>query len=326
MATFRELLHTGTVSRSRGCVVSRLGSRKYAAGHRVVLTLAAALTFAASGDSAASQGLRKDDVQKMSRLSGLPGPSVVSTRQGLAVAIRSRGVKGPGGIVEGVELHGEVLDPGAVPDMGFASMRSRVDVDCANRRDRVVSMEVFASAGLEGEPERRTVPGGWVQPSPQAYLADVMRAVCGLRRSPDVQVASLAQDSDLPIATAVPKRPALRPAIGMTPAPTETAAPPAPKPATPKPPQKAAEARAKAPARTGSVSAQVAALGSRAAAEQTLNKVARLAPAGISTRVEPATVDGRDFYRALVQGFDTRAEASRFCRAVVAGGGDCFVR
>ncbi|MDZ4317996.1 MAG: hypothetical protein U1A07_04015, partial [Phenylobacterium sp.] len=186
---------------------------------RAAMVLVAALMTAASGDSAASQGIRKDDAQKMSRLSGLPGSAVVSVRQGLAIAIRHRGARGPDGIIRGVELHGEVIDPAFVPDMGFSSMTSRIDVDCANRRDRVVSMEVYSEPGLEGHPERRAVPGGWVQPSPQAYLADVLRAVCGLRRSPDVQVASLAEEPDLPIATAAPKRPALRPAIGLEPPP-----------------------------------------------------------------------------------------------------------
>jgi len=43
-------------------------------------------------------------------------------------------------------------------------------------------------------------------------------------------------------------------------------------------------------------------------------------------RVEPATVDGRGIYRAMVRGFDTRDQASRFCKTITAEGGACFVR
>lgn len=286
----------------------------------------AALVTATSGDSAASQGIRKDHVQKMSRLSGLPGSAVVSVRQGLAIAIRERGVRGPEGIIRGVELHGEVIDPAVVSDMGFSSMTSRVDVDCAHRRDRVVSMEVYPAPGLEGRPERRPVPGGWVQPSPQAYLADVLRAVCGLRRGPEVQVASLADEPDLPIATAAPKRPTLRPAIGLEPPPVKAVVP-APAPAQARPqPQPPKPAPAKALSGSGPIAVQVAAVGSHAAAQRAAAAAAKLAPRGAVARVEPATVDGRGFYRALVRGFDTRAEASRFCKVLTARGEPCFVR
>src|SRR4051812_39412983 len=102
----------------------------------------AIVTLAASGDSAASQSPPKDDIQKASRLATLSGATVVSVRQGLAIAIRDRGVRGSDGIVKGVEIQGEVMNAQAIEDMGFASLSSRVDVDCSNRRDRVVSMSV----------------------------------------------------------------------------------------------------------------------------------------------------------------------------------------
>lgn len=281
------------------------------------------MTLAASGDSAASQGVGKDYIQRMAKRSGLPVSSVVSVRQGLAVAIRDRGVRNAAGVIEGVRLHGEVIDPEMVADLGFASMTSRVDVDCANRRDRVVAMEVFAEPGLKGAPESRAVPGRWIQPSPQAYLADVLRAVCGGRKDAGVQVAAL-DPSDAPVATAVPKRPALRPAIGMDPPPAPAAKPADPKPAPPKPAP--APAKSDATGARGTPAVQVGALATRAAAEEAAKKAARQAPAGMAARVEAATVDGRDVYRALVRGFASRADANRFCKAFMAAGGACFVR
>jgi septal ring-binding cell division protein DamX len=137
-----------------------------------------------------------------------------------------------------------------------------------------------------------------------------------------VQVASLGQEPDAPMTTAAPSRPALRPALDVTaPAaepPKPAPPPPAPKPAAAKPDPRAASG--------GKVAVQVAALGARAAAEAAAQAAARKAPAGASAHVEPATVDGRDYYRALVRGFGSRDEASRFCRTLIAGGGACFVR
>lgn len=298
----------------------RLESRKPCAVRRGVVTFAALAALAASGESAASQSLRKDDVRTMSRLSGLPGPAVVSIRQGLAVAIRDRGTRGPDGVVQGVELHGEVIDPEKRAELGFSSMSSRVDVDCQGRRDRVVSMDVFPEHGLKGAGLRRPVPGGWVQPSAQAYLADVLRSVCGLRRNADVRIASLDDGPDIPMTTARPSRPALRPAIDPTPP------APAPEPKVSAPAAPAVDKPAPRAAMTGSVAVQVAALGTEAAANQAARAAARKAPAGAVARVEAARVDGRAYYRALVRGFPSRAEASRFCKVLIADGGACFVR
>jgi hypothetical protein len=269
----------------------------------------AAIALLASAESAAAQNIRREDAQKMSLITGLAAKAVVSSRGGFAVAIAKPGVRNADGVVEGVELHGETLDAGAAQLLGFSSMTSQLDVDCPRRRDRVISMVTFAEPALQGARQEREAPGGWIQPSPQAYLADVLRSVCGLRPNTVLQVASL---DDAPMSTSErTARPVLRPSIGLTPA--------TPAPAEPPKPQ--------APARKpGKVVAQVAAAPSEAAARAALKKVARHAPDGTANHVEQAMVDGRTFYRAQVRGFADRADAGRFCKAVIASGGDCFVR
>jgi hypothetical protein len=112
--------------------------------------------------------------------SGLPRASVVSVKSDLVVAIRDRGAASPGGgVIEGVVLQGEVTSAEAARSLGYRSMRSTVNVDCVRRRDLVVKMTVFTEPNAKGAAINRHVPGGWVQPSPDAYLAHVLRAVCG---------------------------------------------------------------------------------------------------------------------------------------------------
>lgn len=112
--------------------------------------------------------------------SGLPRASVISVKSDMVVAIRNRGNASPGGgIVEGVVLQGEVTSADAARSLGYRSMRSTVNIDCERRRDMVVKMTVFTEPGAKGTAINRHVPGGWVQPSPDAYLAHAIRAVCG---------------------------------------------------------------------------------------------------------------------------------------------------
>lgn len=319
MATPPELLHIRAVqSAMRNDAVSRLKSVKYQRNQWVVAGLAA-LGLMVSSDSAASQTVRREDVRKMVLMTGVRETSVISSRGGFAVAITRPGVRNANGVVEGVQLHGETLDAETAQLLGFSSMTSKVDVDCPRRRNQVMAMTTYAEPTLKGAREEREVPGGWIQPSPQAYLADVLRSVCGLKPNSALQVASL--DDDKPVAISERQgRPALRPSIGLNPATPQP--PPAP------PPQPvAAKPKAEAPPRKpGKVIAQVGAVPSESAARDLLKKVARHAPAGTTQKVEEASVDGRTLYRAQVRGFVDRPEAKRFCNAVTTAGGVCFVR
>lgn len=275
--------------------------------------------MAAFSDSAASQTVRREDVRKMVLMTGLPEASVVSSRGGFAVAIAKPGARNSDGVVEGVALHGETLDSETAALLGFSSMTSRVDVDCPRRRNQVMEMITYADPTLKGARQERDVPGGWIQPSPQAYLADVLRSVCGLKPNSTLQMASLADDAPQSTSERT-SRPTLRPSVGLS------SSTPQPPPARAVEPPKAKTATPTAPRKPGSVVAQVGALPSENAARDTLKKTARHAPQGTTQKVEEATIDGRTLYRAQVRGFVDRAEAGQFCKAVVAGGGVCFVR
>lgn len=141
---------------------------------------------------------------------GLPRAWVVSNKPGVVVAIRDRdrlAARAPG---DKIRLQGEIVEDEAAERLGYRSMRSVVEVNCGTLRDRVVELEVFASPNLKGVAQKRAVPGGWVQPSQDAYMADVIRTVC--RAAP--------RRAETVAAIEPPPRPAPAPA----------APPPAPKP------------------------------------------------------------------------------------------------
>ena len=116
-----------------------------------------------------------------------PAPGLLG-RSDMQVSIRHIG-PGDGGVVRDVELQGEAASEAAARDYGFRSMRQVVDIDCTSRRDRVAQMQVFAGHELRGASATQRPPGQWAAPSPDAYLADVINAVChgGTPRDPPSQ-------------------------------------------------------------------------------------------------------------------------------------------
>ena len=310
--------------------------------------------------------------------SGLPRASIVSVKPDMVVAIRSRGTPSAGGgVIEGVVLQGEVVSSNAAQVMGYRSMRSTVNVDCVRRRDLVVKMAVYSEPNAQGEVVNRQVPGGWVQPSPDAYLSDVMRSVCAsvprtavaetpavapakVRNapapketpapvlapvapptsiSPPARTRTAMLNADRPVPTSVDARMArsdepqgavapppsrehaevrLRPMVAPPPPPPPRKAPTttAPKAAAPKP----AASRPSAP---GKISVQIAASPTEAQAREALARVKGRVKAPLSSSVRSVTVDGKVYHRALINGFQNRAEAQAFCGAL---GGACFIR
>lgn len=84
-----------------------------------------------------------------------------------------------------------------------------------------------------------------------------------------------------------------------------------------------------APAKAGSVSAQVGAVSSPELADKTWNQAVAAAPglaAGRGKGVEKVQVGGKTLYRTLVTGFADRAQAQAFCARLKAAGKACFVR
>lgn len=306
---------------------------------------------AAPSDASLSAGQRRAIAA-----SGLPRASIVSVKPDMVIAIRGRGTPSVGGgVVEGVVLQGEVVSNNAAQVMGYRSMRSTVNVDCVRRRDQVVKMAVFSQPNAKGEMVNRQTPGGWVQPSPGAYLFDVMESICGsaprvaedkprpapapakapaapaLRASAPAPAAApepprirqSVLEEDLPLPTSVEAR-LTRPAE-HAPLPTTPAAPvvaerspprAAPKPAAPKP-------AASRPTKPGKVSVQIAASPTEGQAREALARVKGRVIAPLSTSVRSVTVGGKVFHRALINGFQNRGEAQAFCAGI---GGGCFIR
>lgn len=302
---------------------------------------------AAPSDASLSAGQRRAIAA-----SGLPRASIVSVKPDMVIAIRSRGTPSAGGgVVEGVVLQGEVVSNNAAQVMGYRSMRSTVNVDCVRRRDQVVKMAVFSQPNAKGEVVNRQTPGGWVQPSPGAYLFDVMESICGsaprvaedkprpspapakARAAPALRASAPAPapprlrqsvlEEDLPLPTSVEAR-LTRPAAPAPP-PTTPAAPvvaerspprAAPKPAPPKP-------AASRPTKPGKVSVQIAASPTEGQAREALARVKGRVTAPLSTSVRSVTVGGKVFHRALINGFQNRGEAQAFCAGL---GGGCFIR
>lgn len=308
--------------------------------------------------------------------SGLPRASIVSVKPDMVVAIRSRGTPSAGGgVIEGVVLQGEVVSSNAAQVMGYRSMRSTVNVDCVRRRDLVVKMAVYSEPNAQGEVVNRQVPGGWVQPSPDAYLSDVMRSVCAsvprtavaetpaapptkvrsapapketpapvmapvappTSISPPARTRTAMLNADRPVPTSVDARMArgdelqeaaapppsrehaevrLRPMVAPPAPPPTKKAPTAPKAAAPKP-------AASKPSAPGKISVQIAASPTEAQAREALARVKGRVKAPLSISVRSVTVDGKAYHRALINGFQNRAEAQAFCGAL---GGACFIR
>lgn len=295
--------------------------------------------------------------------SGLPAAAVVSAKPDLVVAVRSRGTVRPDGIIEGVELQGEVVSSAAAQTRGYRSMRSVVNIDCARRRDQVVKMTIYPEAGAKGAPIARQVPEGWVQPSPAAYLSEVMEALCAAAPAPKAAPSKLppakptssVPGSEIPLRrlgdtprTAAPPEPpaprllsarAIAPAAladpdlplptsldaRMGPAAQEPATPPAAEaqPPAPAAPPRRPPAPPPRAAVPGKVAVQVAAAGSDRQAREALARLKGRVQPPLSTEVQVVSVEGKTYHRALVTGFATRAEGKAFCAAL---GSACFVR
>lgn len=161
--------------------------------------------------------------------SGLPHASIVSVKRDMVIAIRSRGTPSVGGgVIDGVTLQGEVVSADAAQIMGYRSMQSTVNIDCVRRREMVVKMTVFSEPKGKGQAVIRQAPGGWVQPSPGAYLSDVMGDICGSApRVAAVSPTAAAPARRAVVAATPPKRP-LATAPDPAPAPVVERARPAP--------------------------------------------------------------------------------------------------
>ncbi len=337
-----------------------------------------ALACAAVALSAASGVPTHEElINRVTGWTGLGRGAFVSVKPDMAVAVvRHDGPERASGLIRNVELRGEVTNEAAAREFGYRSVRSQVDLDCATRRDRVVRIDLYAEHNLGGRSQTRRPPGGWAHPSPDAYLSDVLDAVCapasaslrlaaagepadpqptapgtgaGLREAPQKpSPPAIVRVADRAPANRPPPSSPVQEVISTAPAPPKPPAAPIVRvvddsPAKPPRPlvlKTAARAPPKAvsapmlalalgpavPASDGAVVAQIAASESAAGASQALGGLKGRLTGGLTARVAPATVNGRQVYRAVVEGFSTRADARAFCSSRLKLGEDCFVR
>ncbi len=242
------------------------------------------------------------------------------------MAIRDRDALRSGEAAQKVRLQGEAADEQMAERLGYRSMRSSVEINCETRRDRVVEMEVFPQHDLKGPGERRPVPGGWVQPSEDAYLADVIRAVCRAPSPPAPAETQAAAPRLRPTVIAAAKAPVALARAAPPPSVAPAAAAPRAEPARLMSLVMAPVAPLSAAPATGGFRAQVGALNTEADARRALDRLAPTLPRGVSTRIETATVGGRVYYRALVAGFSAPAQVQAFCAEQQRRAQPCLIR
>ena len=264
----------------------------------VVVRPAASQPASTQTDRGPQTGLQKEAVDNFVSRTRLPNAAVVSVKPDIVIGFRA--AKSSWSPSEKIGLQGEVVNDEAVSRLGYRSMRSVVEVNCESRRDRVVEMEVFSLPNLKGDKQIRTLPGGWVQPSDDAFMADVIRAVCKTR----TQAPALR-----PVATELP------PNIPQPEKSAKTTTPIA---------VRAIEPKIADSSRTMIV--QVGALDSEGAAKVALEKYVALGGRPRSTRIETVQLGTRTYFRALVEDFSTRQEAQAYCAEVQRQHGPCLIR
>lgn len=215
-----------------------------------------------------------------------------------------------------VTVRTEVIDR-AVAESGVRSEANDLDVDCAARKVKMAKMETYSLWGLKGA--RTSKPGwaDWVSATPNTVMARIVDAAC--------DPAFRGPLADVKLARQTP--------------PPAPAAPPIPTPRAAAPPPKAAVQTVKAgpaappvvaqPATGRASLVQIAAANSQAQAQAALDRLKAKSPQLLKGRqvlIEPVTVDGRTFHRAMIGGFGDPAQAGAFCSSIKASGGDCIVR
>jgi cell division septation protein DedD len=270
---------------------------------------------------AQTQPQRQELVARMVRWTGVSPKAVVSSTPEFIVALLRRGSKDAGGVVSNVEIEGEIIDDTLIQTRGWRSMRTSLRVNCLNQKTRIDAMDIYAEHGRRGGGTPAKIPAGWVQPSDGAYLMDVVGAVCGgagsrvpapIPTTTPVQVAAAEPQTPPPASLSYARPPAPS-------SPPAALSGPAPQPAAPM----AAPSR-----RPGAALVQIAALPTQEEAEAALKALTDHTPlsAGLSTRIEPAVVHGKRYYRTQITGFSSADDAERFCAQIRGSGGACFVR
>ena len=265
--------------------------------------------------AAASCALASPAVAKVAPRRPAPAPSWEIDRPDMGLRlVQDR----QSGAIRHLRITGEVRPGNASLD--YTSMRADAEADCAGRRERISAMTVFDGPGLTGPRREVQVHGFWTVPLSDAFMADVIDAVCGPTPLGDglerVQTQAPQADPAPPprVIRAAAARPQTQPTRSGATVPQLRPAIRAPIPAP---------ARSTAAA-SGGVAVQLTASSSSAAAWSLLKSTS--APAGVTPAVIPVTTAGHTLYRALLQGFASKAQARAFCAARERAGAGCLVR
>jgi hypothetical protein len=296
---------------------------------RLVLALTILAPAAMAQQSPAD---REAAIRSLRGWTGLPARATVAVTPEMAVALIGRGASGKApGRLDGVELQGEVLDEAFAQARGWRSMRLKVDIAC---RDGGATwarrMTVYPNHDRGGGARDAATPAGWVRPKPEAYLGQVVTALCGQSVAMNGEAPPPSPLSTSPLSTSPlsPEPPAAALADASPAPPRRT--PPVLRPAMPLPSAPpAAPSKPAAHAGPDGVSVQIAASPVEAEAERANDGAARRligADPALRFHVEPARSADRPMFRALVSGFADRPAAQRWCAALRAAGGACFIR
>ncbi len=237
-----------------------------------------------------------------------------------------------------ITIRTEIVDRTQASLAKALSETQDIEIDCANLRAKAGPMRQFAGRNLTGAVKTQPGWASWASAPASTTLGRMIEAACnpafrgvfvtaGLAAQPGARTAK---------APAVPKVAAAPPGPGAQPARPA----PAPGPVEPRPrpaiaeeaPRPSPSARAAPPApqaELGRHLVQISAARKRAEAETTLAAYSKKFPErmrGRPTTVEETTVVEQTFYRVLIGGFASSAEAASFCELHKTTGGDCLLR
>jgi hypothetical protein len=273
-------------------------------------------------------------VEWLKHETNIPPNAVVAISPLAVVAImQTRPMATPEGFE--VTVQAETVDAGFSRQEGLASWNATMKLACKDRTFSMGEVTAHTARNLKGESRSiQTALAGWNPVTPGTMQGQIWNARCGGDFKSPLAAAA-------PIATPPKSEPAPAPAVAK-PAPTppvatppkpEPAPPPAvaakPKPA-PAPPVAKPPASPAKPASSGRPSsAQILSAPTSDEAARALTKLkSKLAGemADLNTSVVPVQTDGKTRYRAIVSGFQSPGDASRFCEKVTTAGGKCLPR
>jgi hypothetical protein len=227
----------------------------------------------------------------------LPAKSILAITDNAIFAAFPQHTSGPFWTVD-VRL--ESITPQSTATLGGRSIRLRLNVRCDNHTVRLNFLDAYPGADLTGAPAHRAPPNDWALPKPNSYVADAVRLACD--KTFQGPIAAIA-------ARTPPPKAALKPAPAAAQA------------------ERAPDLRARAPL-AGGYAVQIGAYTAAGVAEDAWRALKAAMPdklSGLSNATTHVEVGGHTFYRAIVQGFPSRAAAATFCQSLRASGRACLM-